>query len=62
MEEEQVKLAQALAELKQVVGRSNREVYQKLEEIESERDAKTLDLTAELSQVENQKKTNLKSK
>jgi len=62
MEEEQAQLAKTLAELKQVVNQSNRAVYKKLEDIENQRSAKTLDLEAELSQVENPKNFNLKSK
>jgi hypothetical protein len=62
MEEEHAQLDQALAELKQVINQSNKAVYKKLEEIENQRSAKTLDLDMELAQVEDPKSLNLKPK
>jgi hypothetical protein len=59
MESEKAELAQTLAELKQIVSQSNKSVYKKLEDIENQRSAKSLDLEAELSQIENPKSFNL---
>ncbi|MBI5422322.1 hypothetical protein HZA44_04280 [Candidatus Peregrinibacteria bacterium] len=55
--EEQSRLNQTLAELKQVVTRSNAEVRKKLEEIETMRSAAMMDLESELASIENPKKT-----
>ncbi len=56
MEEEQAQLSKALAELKQVVNHTNRDVYKKLEEIENQRSAMGLSLDEELAQIETPKK------
>ena len=59
LDEEQLLLKKALAELNQEIKRSSAETYKKLEQIDQKRAITEFDLSAELGQIENPKKETL---